>query len=91
MKILGGLILSALLLAPVARADTSDQGFSDLVGTQGITSDKWPSALAGLGRQVCSVLMSGKSDSQAARSLEDVMTVDQASFFVGAAKSYYCS
>jgi hypothetical protein len=99
MKILGGLLLAAVLFAAPAHADSSDQSYIDTLTTSGVGCHHGFDCADGdqtmvqIGHAICKELDSGRTDvsveAQIMRSKPGFGS-DQAAALVAAAQQFYC-
>lgn len=88
----GGMIGAGLTGIGIARADTTDDVFVQVLADQGITNKYGPAALINDGHRVCVMRIAGASEGNVANMVHDNsgMSWYNSGFFVGAAEQAYC-
>lgn len=90
-SVVGGLAAFALICAPLAGADATDDAFLGALSEQGVT---WPGATPdnqiAAGKGVCQDWAAGATFEQEVTSLTPNLTAEDAAFLIGAATAAYC-
>ena len=86
-----GLSAAAVICAPLAGADATDDAFLGALSEQGVT---WPGATpdnqVAAGKGVCQDWAAGATFEQEVTSLTPNLTAEDAAFLIGAATAAYC-